>query len=141
MIVLDTNVLSELMAPHPSPVVRGWLDGQNPDDIWTTSITIYEIVLGIERLQRGKKRELLHAVFFQALAWPLERRVLPFAFEAAQTAATFAVQRRHAGRPISLADSQIAGIAAANSATLVTRNLRDFSGLGLSLINPWEACA
>src|SRR4051812_45398714 len=119
MIVLDTNVLSELMAVNPSPAVRTWLDRQKPEDVWTTSITTYEIELGIALMPLGKKRAALEEMMFQVMMWPLKHRVLPFGYEASQMTAALTVKRRRAGKPIGLADAQIAGIVAANSATLV----------------------
>jgi predicted nucleic acid-binding protein len=138
MIVLDTNVLAELTALHPAPAVRVWLDGQKPDQLRITAITLYEAELGIQLLPTGKKRRDLEEALRRALNGPLRGRVLPFGDDAAKSAAAITVRRKQAGRPINLADALIAGIAQANSASLATRDVADFAGLDFRVVNPWE---
>jgi toxin FitB len=137
MIVLDTNVISELMRRNPSADVVAWLDAQT-DPLWITSITMHEIEYGIERLGDESRKSALRAAFERAFAEVVSPRVLAFDEEAARVAGAISAQRERDGRPIHIADSQIAAIARCNSATLVTRDLRDFSGLDLDLINPWK---
>lgn len=137
MIILDTNVLSELMRSAPDQRVLAWLDGQPSASVWITSITLFESQLGLGLLPAGRRRKALEAAFAQLLEMDLERRILPFDTEAAREAASLAAQRHRAGRPIDIRDTQIAGIAQARRATLVTRNVRHFEGLSVAVVNPW----
>jgi predicted nucleic acid-binding protein len=138
VILLDTNVLSALMRSDPDPVVVAWLDGLPAESVWTTSITVFEVRLGLELLASGRRRQHLEAAFAKALEEDFENRVLPFDQAAAQAAGRIAAERRRAGRPVDFRDVQIAGIATARKATLATRNLRHFEGLGLVLVDPWQ---
>jgi predicted nucleic acid-binding protein len=140
MIVLDTNVLSELMRRQPATAVVAWLDRQS-EPPWITSITVQEIEYGIERLRDENRRAALRAAFDRALAEVIEPRILVFDEETARAAGRISARRERDGQPIHIADSQIAAIARCSSATLVTRDPRDFAGLDLDLINPWEASA
>jgi predicted nucleic acid-binding protein len=139
MIVLDTNVLSALMASHVDAKVAIWLNRQPAESIWTTAITVFEMRLGIERLPAGRRRTALERQFSETLEQDIAGRVLPFDAEASSTAARFAVRRQRAGRPVEVRDVQIAGIVLARNAMLATRNTTDFEGVGLSLVNPWAA--
>jgi predicted nucleic acid-binding protein len=138
MTILDTNVVSEITKPEPSSAVVAWATGQMRDQLFTTSITAAEILYGIEVLPRGNRRDqLLHqaeGIFREDLGG----RVLSFDERAAREYASIASERRRRGRPISLADGQIAAIARVHGATLATRNTDDFEGCGVKLINPWE---
>lgn len=139
MIVVDTNVLSALMAPRTDPKVAAWLNRQAAESIWTTAVTVFEVRLGIERLPAGRRRAVLEREFAETLRQDIAGRVLPFDAEAGSAAARFAVERRRAGRPVEIRDVQIAGIVAARNAVLATRNTADFEGVGLALVNPWTA--
>lgn len=139
MIILDTNVLSALMLREADPRVVDWLDGQAPESIWTTSVTVFEIRFGIETLADGRQRRRLEETFTQALEEEFEGRVLPLDQNAAQAAATIAAHQRRQGRPVEIRDVQIAGIASARKATLATRNTRHFQALGIPLIDPWKS--
>lgn len=136
MIVLDTNVLSGLMQAKQDARVTAWLDTLNPADVWTTTITVFEIRFGIEILADGKKRRALERAFESALRDDFEGRVLPFDERAAAHSASFAAEQRRNGHPVEMRDMQIAGIVAARRATLATRNGRDFADLGLKLVDP-----
>jgi predicted nucleic acid-binding protein len=138
VILLDTNVISALMRRDPDPMVVAWLDLLPPESVWTTSITVFEVRLGLELLAEGKRRRILEEAFARALEEDFENRVLPFDQTAAQAAGRLAAEHRRAGRTVEIRDVQIAGIAAARKATLATRNLRHFEGLGLALVNPWS---
>jgi len=138
MIVLDTNVLSEAMAPSPDPAVHRWFSSQAADQLFTTSISLAEILQGIELLPAGKRRAGLLTTAQAVFADLFPARILPFDEESARAFAPIAVDRRRHGRPISLFDAQIAAIARAYHADLATRNTADFAGCGLRLINPWE---
>lgn len=137
MILLDTNVLSALMQRQPEMEVVRWLDAQPPESVWTTSITVFEVRFGLELLATGRRRRRLEEAFARALAEDFENRVVDFDRTAAQEAGRIAAERRQAGRPVEIRDVQIAGITAARRATLATRNLRHFEGIGLDLVDPW----
>lgn len=139
MILLDTNVLSALMQREPERRIVRWLDGLPPESVWTTSVTVFEVRLGLEILATGRRRRRLEAAFTRALEDDFEDRVAVFDRPAAEAAGRLAAQRRQAGRPVEIRDVQIAGIAEARKATLATRNLKHFEGLGLDLIDPWSA--
>lgn len=138
MIVLDTNVLSELIRPQPEPKVVAWLRSKARSLLFTTAISRGEMLLGVLVLPDGKrKRRLLQEV--QAIfASDMAGRVLPYDGDAADAHAEFAVMRRAQGRPVDTADAMIAGIARSRGASLATRNVRDFEDCGVSLINPWH---
>jgi toxin FitB len=139
VIILDTNVISEVMRPQPSPVVVAWMSAQVPDDLFTTAITVGEVLYGIELLPKGKRRDQLlrqaEAMFVEDLAG----NILAFDEASARLFALIAATRRTHGRPIGDQDAQIAAIARANGATLATRNTDDFEGCGVRLVNPWKA--
>ena len=138
MILLDTNVISALMRRDPDPLVVAWLDTLPPESVWTTSVTVFEIRFGLELMVQGRRRRALEEAFARVLEEDFEGRVLPFDPLAAQAAGRIAADRQRAGRPVEIRDVQIAGIAAARKATLATRNLPHFAGLGLALVNPWS---
>lgn len=139
MIVLDTNVVSAFMQRPVDPIVLAWLDSQPSESIWTTSITVFEVRMGIELLATGRRRRALENAFARALEEDFEERVLSFDPAAAQAAGAVAAAQRRAGRPVEIRDMQIAGIALARKATLATRNIRHFQQLGIALTDPWSA--
>lgn len=134
MIVLDTNVVSELMRPAPDETVRRWvLAGR---DLRTTAVTLAEIRYGIERLPAGRRKEVLRATADEVFAaFPDE--ILPFDAAAATEYPRVVVARDAAGQPIDGFDAQIAAICRSRGATLGTRNSRDFTGTGVPLLDPW----
>ena len=138
MIILDTNVLSALMRQEPEATVIAWLDQQPAESVWITSITLFEVRMGLALLPKGRRRQTLEASFAQLLQEDLENRVLDFDIAAANESASLAAERQKAGRPVDMRDTQIAGIALARRATLATRNVRHFQDLHLPLVNPWE---
>lgn len=138
MILLDTNVLSALMQREPERAVVRWLDAQPPESVWTTSITVFEVRFGLELLATGKRRQRLEKAFSRALDQDFENRVVDFDRPAAEAAGRIAAEHRWAGRTVDMRDVQIAGITAARKATLATRNLRHFEGIGLELVDPWS---
>lgn len=137
MIALDTNVISELMRASPSGRVLSWLDATPLSSIYVTTITEAEVLAGVMLLPRGKRRDAIAA----AAAAMFERfgsRVLPFDRDAARAYADIVATRRRSGRPISAFDAQIAAIVRSVGATLATRNLTDFVGCDVDLIDPWR---
>ncbi len=138
MIILDTNVLSALTAENPDPEIARWLDLQAPDSVWITAVTVLEVHFGIELLPHGRRRSSLEERCAILIDRVLEGRVLAFDRESAVGAARCAARRRTAGRPMDFRDAEIAGIAASRRATLATRNTRDFHGLGIDLVDPWQ---
>lgn len=141
MILLDTNVLSAIMREEPDPAVVTWLDHQPAESIWTTSVTVFEVRMGLEILETGRRRRHLEEAFDRVLEADLEGRVQPFDRAAALVAGSMAAKRRRAGRPLDFRDIQIAGIATSRKATLATRNIRHFEGLGLTLVDPTQEAA
>lgn len=139
MILLDTNVISELMKPAPSPVVEAWLGAQPIAGLFTTTITEAELRYGIALLPAGKRRKNLAAAVEAMLLEDFSDRILPFDSSAAVAYAAIAARRDELGRPISQFDAQIAGIARSHGATLATRNFGDFDACGIDVINPWES--
>ena len=137
MIILDTNVVSELMRRQPAPTVVRWLDQQATQSIWITTITLFETRLGLALLPLGHRREGLEQAFAQMLAVDLEKRVLRFDTEAASQAALLAAERQRGGGPVDIRNTQIAGISQARRARLATRNLRHFEGLTVDVTNSW----
>ena len=137
MIILDTNVLSALMRSEPDTAVVSWLDDQVAESIWITSITLFEARFGLALLSEGVHRQQLTARFDDLLVSDFENRVLLFDQPAARQAADLAARRKHAGRPVDMRDTFIAGIALARNARIATRNIRHFDDLPGMVINPW----
>jgi len=138
MILLDTNVLSELMRPRPEPSVVQWIDAIPEWDLWVSAITVAEIQLGIALLDGGKEKRMVGNLAEQMFIEYFGDRILPFDYLAATEYAKIVADRIHIGRPISVADAQIAAIAKTADLTLATRNIKDFVDvIGIDLINPW----
>ncbi len=138
MIVLDTNVLSELMRPVPEPKVVVWLEQQAADALFTTAITRGEMFDGAHRLPAGRRRSDLFREIEAIFSTDMAGRVLPYDEAAADAYAEITAMRRAQGRPSSQSDMMIAGIARSHGAALATRNVRDFEDCGISLIDPWH---
>jgi hypothetical protein len=135
---LDTNVISELMKPEPAVAVGGWIDAQPRADLFTTSVTKAEILLGIASLPGGRRKAGLTEAADRLFDVLLANRVIPFDAAAAAYYPEVVKARRRFGRPIGMADAQIAAIASATSAAVATRDVADFDGCGVQVINPWE---
>lgn len=139
MILLDTNVVSELMRPAPEPKVVEWLDGQPAADVWLSAVTVGEIRLGIALLPDGQRKERLAGLADAMIQEDLSDRCLPYDVLAAAEYAGIVATRTRLGRPISVEDAQIAAIARSAGLTLATRNTKDFSDIDeLPLVNPWK---
>ncbi|OEC33626.1 hypothetical protein SAMN05216600_10737 [Pseudomonas cuatrocienegasensis] len=139
MIVLDTNVLSELMRAKPSPDVVAWLDAQPASQVFISAITVAEILYGIARMADGKRKQGLLDLATQMFDEDFAGRILPFDSEAAVHYAGLAAESEAQGRVVDMADAQIAAIAALHGARVATRNVRHFDYLGVPVTNPWEA--
>ena len=138
MIILDTNVLSELMRPTPAASVVEWTSSQAAASLYTTSITQAEILHGIMLLPSGRRRTSLEAAATALFDEDFEGRILGFGSDAAPLYARIAAGRRRAGRPISHFDAQIAAIARSAGAAVATRNVEDFEGCGVDVVDPWK---
>jgi hypothetical protein len=139
VIVLDTNVVSELMKPAPADRVVLWTASQPATSLYTTSITQAEVLHGIMLLPSGRRRAALEAAAEAMFAEDFSGRVLAFGGDAARPYARIAAERRREGRPISHFDAQIAAIARSTGAAIATRNVPDYDGCGVRIINPWDA--
>jgi len=139
VIVLDTNVLSEALRPVPSGEVIRWLAAQAHSSVFTTTITMAEILYGVEALAAGKRRARLLAAVEKMFAEEFEGRILAFDEDAARLFARIVAFREATGRPISQMDGMIAAIARSNRAAVSTRNTADFVHCGIPVVNPWAA--
>jgi predicted nucleic acid-binding protein len=139
VIVLDTNVLSELMRSQPAAAVFDWVAAQPRATLCTTSVNKAEILYGIAALPEGRRRAALAAAAEAMFTDDFAGRVLPFDEEAAVHYADIVAARRREGRPIEAFDAQIAATARAAGAELATRDVADFAGCSLALVNPWES--
>jgi len=137
MIILDTNVISELMQLAPDPIVAEWLDRQPRISIWTTAVTVLEIQRGIQILPGGKRRVRLGQEFDRLVFDRLAGRIASFDEAAAHKAASLVADRETRGKESDVEDGMIAGIVIARHATLATRNTRHFDDLPGKVVNPW----
>ena len=141
MLVLDTNVISEIMKAAPSRRVMEWWSRHHSGELFTTTVTMAETLYGIEILPRGKRRDSLLAEAEAMFAQDFAGRILLFDEDAARAFAKIAAGGRVQGRSIAEFDAQIAAIARSRSATLATRNTADFEDCGIRLVNPWHPTA
>lgn len=137
MIVLDTNVVSEAMRPTPHPAVRTWLNNQAAETLYLSSVTLAELLFGIQLLPTGQRKDRLsHAL--DGLLDLFRERILPFDTDAARCYAELAARARIAGRGFPTADGYIAAIAASRRYIVATRDIAPFQAVGISVINPWS---
>lgn len=139
MVVIDTNIVSELMRSEPSTVVLAWMDDRPARELFVTAITEAEVRTGIAVLPEGRRRRGLGEACERAFGSLFAGRVLPFDGGAARAYAEIASARRVLGRPVSQADCQIAAIARARGMAVATRNVRDFEDMGIEILDPWNA--
>jgi toxin FitB len=137
LIVLDTNVVSELMRLEPAAAVLNWVDRQPADEMYLTAITVAELLYGVARLPDGKRKTDLAERIEAVLSEDFEHRICPFDETAAAHYADIVVHRERLGRPISTADAQIAATCRSHAALLVTRNVDNFTETAVEIINPW----
>jgi predicted nucleic acid-binding protein len=139
MVLLDTNVLSELMRPQPNAQVLSWINAHNATNLFTSAITQAEIELGIALLPASKRKDALMAAALTVFTEDFNNNILAFDQAAASHYAQIVARRTGLGRPIATEDAQIAAIAQSNGLMLATRNQKDFVDIpGLTLINPWQ---
>jgi predicted nucleic acid-binding protein len=137
MIILDTNVISEMMKPEPSGPVFNWMSSQPEALLYTTSITLGEVLFGLELLPLGRRRTALARATEIMFERTLEGRILDFDEHAARAYAGIMAKRTRAGKSGHELDSQIAAIASSRRAAVATRNTKDFADCGVKLIDPW----
>ena len=137
MIILDTNVISEAMKPGCDPAVRSWLDQQPKETLFIATISLSELLLGIELLPPGKRRDGFSAVIEEFLAQVMEGRVLPFDEASARAYSLLMSRGRAKGLAISIPDGQIAAIAKVHGFAVATRDTGPFEAAGVAVIDPW----
>lgn len=138
MIILDTNVISELARQVPDPGVLTWLDSLEISEVATTAITAAELRYGVARLPEGHRKRELTVMIRGILTEDFYGRVLPFDERASVRYADIVTGRERIGRPIGVADAQIAAICRDSGATLATRNTPNFEETGIKLVDPWK---
>lgn len=138
MIVLDTNVLSEALRPSPSETVLRWLAAQDPEAVFTTTITQAEVLYGVEALPAGKRRSRLSSAIESLFAEEFRGRILPFDEDSACVFPKIVAHREALGRPISQFDAMIASICRSRGAAVAARNVSDFEHCGVPVIDPWH---
>ena len=137
MIILDTNVVSELMRPRPTEGVVEWIVSQDSRSLYLSTVSEAELRFGVEILPTGQWREGLRVAMETMFREDFAGRILPFDSASARAYAVIAASRRAAGQPINHADCQIAAIASTLGASVATRDVTDFEGCGVDVINPW----
>jgi predicted nucleic acid-binding protein len=138
MILLDTNVISETMRERPDPLVRAWIRQHTRAEVWTASVVIAELLAGIESMPSGRRQRALREAVDQMIVDDFRGQILAFNLPAARQFGQILASRQKIGRPIREMDAQIAAIARVNGAILATRDVNDFSGCGLTVLNPWD---
>lgn len=139
MILLDTNVVSELMRTSPDPAVEAWTAGYDAEELFFSAAGEAELRYGAAILPAGRRRDTLFSDIEGMLQEAFGDRVLPFDSDAARSYGDIAAMRRSAGRPVAPADCQIAAIAHSRRLAVATRNIRDFADMEIKLVNPWAA--
>ena len=138
MILLDTNVVSEPLRPQPDPNVLDWLDAQAAETLCLSTVSLAELLLGIENLPAGKRRTSLSAALQEQVVALFGERIIPFDLAAAQAYAGLVARARRHGHPIAVADAQIAAIAASRQFVVATRDFAPFKAAGVPFIDPWS---
>lgn len=138
MIVLDTNVVSELWKITPDPHVVAWIDAQAIESLYLSAVTVAEIRFGLATMPTGKRRTIYQDRFEREVLSAFTGRVLPFDLDATQAYADLMARAQVAGKAIDKTDGYIAAIAAAHGLTVATRDVSPFRAAGLDVIDPWN---
>jgi toxin FitB len=138
MIIVDTNIISELMRREPTTAVVDWLNTANPDMLWTSTIVTMEVRYGLECMPAGKRRSVLTSAFEDMVELLFAERILDFDEAASRITASLMARRKLSGITIDLRDSMIAGMALSRRAVLATRNVRHFADVAIQIVNPFE---
>ena len=138
MIILDTTVASELMRTEPDAAVLGWVDSQPTDRLFITATTVAQLFYGVTRLADGRRKRELAGIIEAVVEEDFVDRVVAFDDVAARHYADIAAGQERAGRPISMADAQMAAICRSHAAIVATRNVGDFVDTGVAVLDPWE---
>ena len=139
MIVIDTNVISELWKVEPNPNVLAWIDAQAVETLYLPAITVAELRYGLATMPDGKRRTIYQARLEGEVLPAFTARVLPFDLDATQAYADLMAEARTEGKAVGKADGYIAAIAKARGFTVATRDIHPFLAAGVAVINPWEA--
>jgi predicted nucleic acid-binding protein len=138
MILLDTNVISEMMRERPDRAVSNWLRANPRKEFWTSSVVIAELISGVDLMPEGRKQEMLREAIEGVIAEDFKGQILKFDVSAARHYGHVLLMRQLIGRPIREMDALIAATALANDAVISTRNTSDFEHCGITLVNPWD---
>lgn len=138
MVLLDTNVISELFRPAPEPKVVAWVRRLPGVELFTTAVTRGELLFGLYCMPDGRRKADLLQKLARLFEQELAGHILAYDGEAADAHAEIAATRRAQGRPLNMPDAMIAGIVRSRGATLATRNVRDFEDCGIALVDPWH---
>jgi predicted nucleic acid-binding protein len=138
MIILDTNIVSEMMKENPNQTVTDWFKDQDNDQIYITVLTIAEIKYGIGLLPEGKRKKALDLAASYMFSSVFGSRVLAFDYDAAYHYSVVHQHRRATGKTMTVIDAELAAICKSNNATLATRNTKDFTDTSIELINPFS---
>ena len=139
MIVLDTNVVSEVLKPRPEPLVTSWLNQQAKANLFIATISLAELLLGLELLAEGRRKRELHIALSGILHRLFGARILPFDADCAVAYAEIVSQARRRGRAIQTQDGQIAATAKSNGLAVATRDRGPFLAAGVKVVDPWAA--
>ena len=137
--LLDTNIPSEMTRPRPQPSVSAWLDDADDDQLYFSVVSLGEILKGVALLSDSRRRNQLQQWLDETLRPWFEGRILPVNQPIAERWGVLAGQCQMKGRPLKVADGLIAATALEHDLTVVTRNVKDFAGLGVTVFNPWDA--
>ncbi len=138
MIIVDTNIISELMRREPAAAVVDWFNSANPDMLWTSTVVTMEVRFGLETMPAGKRRSMLTGAFEDMLELMFAERILDFDEAASRITASLMARRKQSGITIDLRDSMIAGTALSRRAVLATRNVKHFADVAIQIVNPFE---
>ncbi|HEY1207772.1 MAG TPA: type II toxin-antitoxin system VapC family toxin [Terracidiphilus sp.] len=138
MILLDTNVISEIMRPRPDSRVAAWVQSLPRKEFWTSSVVVAELLSGIELMPPGRRQNELREAFEAMLIEDFHCQIHSFDLAAARYYGQILSARQRLGRPINEMDAQIAATARVHGAAVATRNVKDFVACEISLINPWS---